>query len=619
MHAKGQVGQRSGVKFEVALTVVFMATTPAGKGKNKRCLDQPVVGGVATKPGELVWKLENGQVVRVKSRFQIGDDPERLIVAKNGVKVEPEWFGPEAELPEGTWGGFSTRSLMRAGANRRKGAGLAAATAGNNETLVERVGELRVKRVLEMGFDEPTFRALGELAQAVRAAGGRAIAVGGAPRDAVRGAQTGNPVKIKDADVEIYGIEPGVLFELVSRRWRVDETGMSFAVLKAHVPGAKEPLDITMPRRERAIGEGHRDFAVASDPFMSFAEAASRRDFTIGAMGYDVLTGELIDPYGGAADLAAGVLRHVSDAFDEDPLRVMRAARMAARFDMRVHPDTVARCLNLRGRAESVSKERRWGEIELSLAQATRPGRMLMVLDEVGWLDLFEPLAALKGVAQEPFWHPEGDVLIHSAEVLNYWGTHLKTGDEHEDLVIGVAAMLHDVGKATTTSVRDGRITSYGHDRAGGDIAVQMLEQYFQLGLAKEVRPLIEHHLAPVQLVKANAGDKAWRKLSVAVGRLDRLVSVARADQGGRPPKDPTEALEQCDVFIARAEALGVAQGPPKALARGEMLMEMGIKPGPVYAKLLGEVYQAQIGGRIKSENDAREMLKKIGKKWARS
>lgn len=591
--------------------------TKAGrqKGKNKRCSDQLIVGGVPTRAGELVWARRGNKVVRIKSRKQLTDEPEKLVVAPNGTAVQSGWFDAGAELGNKAWAGYTNKTLARGGTGRRRGRGVALSTASSDTELRARVEPIYARARLDLGLDEPTQAAIAEFAEAVRNRGGRAVVVGGAVRDALDGWAGLRGSTVKDADLEVYGLEPGVIREMAEQRWKVDMTGASFAVLKAYVKGGKEPLDISVPRREAAVGDGHRDFIVSADPTMSIAEAASRRDFTINAMSFDPLTNELIDPYGGAADLAAKVLRHVSDAFDEDPLRAMRAARFAARFDMRVHPDTKERCRRLYARAETVAKERRWGEMTTTFRQARRPGQALVVLEEIGWIGILPEVANLRGVEQSSIWHPEGDVFTHTAEVLNYWGAHLRTGDDETDLIVAVAAMCHDLGKATTTTLRDGKITSYGHDRAGGSLVSDLLGSYNEKSLIKEVRPLVEHHLAPVQLVKAGAGDSAYRRLSLKVNRLDLLTLVARADQGGRPPKDPTAALAQCDVFYNKAKTLGILEGPPAALAKGEMLMDLGIAPGPIYSKLLGEVYTAQIAGRVKDAQEAKEMLGRITKK----
>lgn len=596
-------------------TVGEVSTTSTPKGRNKRCGDEPWVGGVPTTADESVWVLRGDVVTQVRGRHQFSELPEHTLVAPKGQSLRAEDFAIGAALPAGVWSGYTSASLARGGTSKRRGAGLYSSTLAANPDLTRRLGgstPVRTRPATNLHADAPTTEAVEMLSREIAARGGRALVVGGAVRDMVAGQLSGSAVAVKDLDVEVYGIDPGELHALVEAHFAVGITGAAFAVLKATVPGASEQLDISVPRRERAVGEGHRDFEVSADPSLSFVEAAYRRDFTIGAMGYDPLTGEVFDPYGGAADLASGILRHVSPAFSEDPLRALRAARFAARFDLRVHPDTVALCRSLRPQAMALPAERRWGEIEMTLAQAARPGQALYVLDEIEWIDIFTELAALRGVEQDPGRHPEGDVFTHTAEVLNYWGTHLRTGVTEDDLVVSVAAMCHDFGKTSTTFVREGRLTSHGHEEAGIAPARTLLHSLGQMRLADNIAPLIANHLAPVKLLHEGASNRALRRLSVRVPRLDLLTLVAKADQGGRPPKDPTAALAECDRFYERVLSLDLEHGAPANLARGEDLIALGRTPGPEFREMLGAVYDAQLDGDITTRDQAKEMLARL-------
>jgi tRNA nucleotidyltransferase (CCA-adding enzyme) len=517
-------------------------------------------------------------------------------------------------LPFGTWAGYTSKDLARGSVVARRGDALAASTLTDSPDLRSRLPQsdaslVTTRPATNLHADGPTTAALELLAREIDGRGGRALVVGGAVRDMVLGRLSKSAIDVKDIDIEVYGIDPAELRGLISAHFPVDLTGAAFAVLKAHIKGTKHPLDISVPRRERATGTGHRDFEVTADPSLTFTEAAYRRDFTIGAMGYDPLTGELIDPYGGAADLAAGVLRHVSPAFDEDPLRALRAARFAARFALTVHPDTVARCQALRPKGDSLPAERLWGELSSTIYQAPTPGRALHVLNDIDWIDLFPQIAVLRGVEQDPGWHPEGDVFIHTAAVLDYWGTHLRTDNLEDDLVVAVAAMCHDLGKATTTYELKGRLTAHGHEGAGVAPAKALLEALGQYHLAGEVTPLVANHLAPVVLTRAGASSSALRRLAVKVPRLDLLCLVAKADQGGRPPQDPTPALAEIDRFYDRVKDLKITRGPLPSLAKGEHLIDLGLTPGPQFKPLLAAAYEAQMDGTITTEAQARDFL----------
>src|SRR5436190_9536766 len=205
-----------------------------------------------------------------------------------------------------------------------------------------------------MDFPEPILA----LANAVRDAGGRAMLVGGCVRDELMGRQA------KDWDLEVYGVEPARLRELLDQFGEVNVVGEAFTVYKI---GAH--LDVSLPRRERKSGRGHRGFVIEGDPSMTITEATSRRDFTVNAILKDPLTEEILDPFEGRADIERGILRAVSrDTFPEDSLRVLRAAQFAARFEFRVEPDTAELCPKID--LSDLPSERIWGEIEKLLMRA---------------------------------------------------------------------------------------------------------------------------------------------------------------------------------------------------------------------------------------------------------
>ena len=169
-----------------------------------------------------------------------------------------------------------------------------------------------------------------EIAEIVREEGGRALLVGGCVRDEILGLEP------KDFDLECFGVAPDRLEAALSRHYTLDLVGASFGVLKIH----GHDVDVALPRRETKLGLGHRAFGTECDPFLSLEEASARRDFTVNAIYRDPLTGETLDPWGGVKDLERGVLRHVSDHFREDPLRVLRGMQFVARFNLAPAPET---------------------------------------------------------------------------------------------------------------------------------------------------------------------------------------------------------------------------------------------------------------------------------------
>src|SRR5690242_17289627 len=241
------------------------------------------------------------------------------------------------------------------------------------------------------------------LAMAIRAEGGRALLVGGCVRDE----QMGN--EVKDWDLEVYQLAPERLRQLLDKFGTVNVVGEAFTVYKL-----SHDLDVSIPRRERKSGRGHRAFVIEGEPSMSVTDAARRRDFTINAILKDPLTGELIDPFDGQGDIIKRLLRAVSiDTFAEDSLRVLRAAQFASRFNFDIDATTVSLCRTID--LTDLPAERIWGEIEKLLLRSRLPSVGLHWLRELGAISqLFPEIEALISVPQDPVWHPEGDVFVHT-------------------------------------------------------------------------------------------------------------------------------------------------------------------------------------------------------------
>ena len=452
----------------------------------------------------------------------------------------------------------------------------------------------------------PVSAALRRLADAVADAGGRAIAVGGAVRDHLLGRES------KDIDVEVYGLSLEALESTLATIGSVHAVGRSFGVLKVAVEGADETevLDVALPRTESKSGRGHRGFVVEADPEMSFEDAARRRDFTMNALGVDLDSGALLDPHGGVAHLAAGRLVHVSEAFDEDPLRVLRGAQLAARFGLDLDADTVARCRRLQPELSTLPKERLYEELKKLLLRAPWPSVGFRVLLDVGALSLFPELDALRGCAQEAEWHPEGDVWIHTLLVVDAAAAiaRAESLDEHEALVLTFGALCHDLGKPPTTVFERDRIRSPGHEAAGDAPTRAFLER---LGaphaLVDDVVAVVVDHLKPFQLYagRDNVSDGAIRRLATRVN-IPRLLRVARADHFGRTTAD---ALAQDDPagpwLMARAAEVHALDDKPRPILLGRHLIALGHRPGPQTGALLNTAFDAQLDGAFDDEAGA--------------
>jgi tRNA nucleotidyltransferase (CCA-adding enzyme) len=423
--------------------------------------------------------------------------------------------------------------------------------------------------------------------ETIAAAGGRAWLVGGVVRDLYLGLCTG------DLDLEVFGLPAADLRAVLEKEFALDLVGQSFGILKLR----GWPVDIGLPRREAKIGLGHKGFEVDSDPDMPLKEAAARRDFTINAVYLDPLTSAVEDPFRGLTDLADRKLRHTSPAFDEDPLRVLRAMQLAARFDLQVVPETVKLCRGIE--PEGLTSERIFGEWTKLVTLGRVPSRGMQFLRDSGWLQYFPELEALIGVPQDAQWHPEGDVWIHTLHCLDAFAAE-KTGHPWEDLVVGLAVLCHDLGKPATTETDDqGVIRSFGHEALGVSLTEQFLGRMSShRKLLKEVSPLVAEHMRPGSLYREKASDAAVRRLAARVGRIDRLVRVARADAFGRPPL-PADEYPAGDWLLEVARRLDIESHPPEPLVLGRHLMALGQKPGPAFGKILDRCYEAQLAGKF--------------------
>ncbi|MGK0289670.1 MAG: tRNA nucleotidyltransferase (CCA-adding enzyme) [bacterium] len=448
--------------------------------------------------------------------------------------------------------------------------------------------------------DHELLEAMRTICFDVRKHGGKALLVGGSVRDAFF------QIPTKDLDLEVYGIQPEKLKQILAQKFSIDLVGQAFGVLKIR---GKE-IDISIPRRESKIGQGHKGFETASDPNMSIKEAASRRDFTLNSIFYDPLEEKLIDPYNGLADLEKNILRHTSDKFSEDPLRVLRGMQFAARFDLQVASETTQ--LSQTIALEGLAKERIFEEWKKLILHGKKPSAGLRFLRDSKWIRFFPELENLIDCPQSPHWHPEGDVWIHTLHCMDAYSLE-RIGDDWEDLVVGMTVLCHDFGKPTTTIINDaGKISSKKHEMVGKKIAQQFLDRMTnQQGLFDQVAPLIFDHLSPSQFYRNNARDNAVRRLATRVGRIDRLVRVARADQRGRPPI-PWDDFPAGAWLLEKAKNLKVEKSGPDAIVLGRHLIQLGVTPSPQFKVFLDQCYEAQLDGEITTIEEGIEFVKKV-------
>jgi tRNA nucleotidyltransferase (CCA-adding enzyme) len=445
---------------------------------------------------------------------------------------------------------------------------------------------------------------------AIHAAGGRPFLVGGAVRDALLG------LPVKDYDVEVFGLPAERLRDVLATLGSVNAVGEAFTVYKvsglSDVPGA---VDVSLPRRDSKVGPGHKGIAVAGDPSLSVAEAARRRDFTMNALLYDPRARALVDPHGGRADLEARRLRAVDPAtFGEDPLRALRAVQLAARFGLAVDPDTARLCASMP--LEELPAERVYGEIEKLLLKARRPSIGLALLREWNMLPQVAPeLIPLAGTPQDPEWHPEGDVWVHTLLAVDRAVDEIAALDVPRASTVMLATLAHDLGKPPTTKFEEGRWRSRGHEEAGVAPTESLLERWnvhtlHGYDVRAQVVALVAHHLKPGQLYedRARVSDGAIRRLAAKCEPL-LLYHVARADCMGRTGDFPPVAMEW---FLSRVRELDVAQKPPEPLLKGRDVLALGLAPGPAVGRVVKEVYERQLDGAVTTHEQAVEEARRV-------
>ncbi len=454
------------------------------------------------------------------------------------------------------------------------------------------------------------------LLRSIRAHKGIPLLVGGSVRDHLL------DLSPKDFDIEVFGLSSKELEDVLSASFKVIAVGRNFGIFKVIVSIQKEEksFDVATPRTENKSGSGHKGFVITTNPFLSFKEAAERRDFTINAMAIDTESQMLIDPFMGEEDLNKKILKHVSAAFSEDPLRVLRAAQFCARFDLTLDESTVLLCQKLKYELLSLSQERIFEEIK-KLLLAKKPSLGFSVLRATEALILFPELDALIDCQQEAEWHPEGDVWVHSLMVVDQAARLSQTLSEAERLIVMFGALCHDLGKPSTTILKDGRIKSPGHEQAGVAPTLALLTK---MGVPKkwhdDIANLVREHLKPFQLYakRDEVSDGAIRRLLTRVN-IDHLLLVSQGDFCGRTTKEALSGVDPSEIWLRKkvSELMG-EERTPSPLLQGRHLMQKGLKPGPEFAPILKEAFEAQLDGSFKNEDQAlawlNDYLARLGK-----
>ncbi|MGQ0578667.1 MAG: multifunctional CCA addition/repair protein [Betaproteobacteria bacterium] len=378
-------------------------------------------------------------------------------------------------------------------------------------------------------------------------------AVGGAVRDRLLGRE------VVDQDYVVVGATPEQMERLGYR-----PVGRDFPVF-LHPQTHEESA---LARTERKTARGYKGFDVHAAPEVTLEQDLARRDLTINAIARDQ-QGNIIDPFHGVADLKAGILRHVSPAFTEDPVRVLRVARFAARFGFCVAPETLElmREMVRSGEVDHLVAERAWQEISRGLMENT-PSRMLRTLRECGALARVLPeIDALYGVPQPQEHHPEVDTGVHTMLVVDY------AAARDFPLAVRFAALTHDLGKGLTAKTLWPK--HHGHEHKSADLVEQLCRRLRAPNECRDLAVLVARHhgeahraeeLRPGTILKLLAATDVFRKPE----RFEEFVAACTCDFHGRTgyeqrPYPPADIL-RCAAAAARAVdagAIALAAGDP--------------------------------------------------------
>ena len=436
----------------------------------------------------------------------------------------------------------------------------------------------------------------------------RPVVVGGFVRDTLLGLPS------KDIDIEVFGVENLMALEgMLLPFGKVNTVGKSFGVVKLQLEDLE--VDFSIPRTEKKIAKGHKGFDVTLDSSLTFKAAASRRDFTINAMGYDLKAETLLDPFKGQKDLKERRLTFVdADTFIEDPLRLYRAVQFVARFRLIPSAELIvlAQKMVKEQMLEELPKERVFEEIKKLLLKSRQPSQGFEVLDTFGMLSYFPELLALQGVPQEPSYHPEGDVWIHTLMVVDEM-SRLHSDNMEQNLYLSLAALCHDLGKSNTTKKVDGRIRAIGHENTGVPLTEQFLKHLSdEKALIEKIIPLVKHHLKPLQFYKQGAKSAAIRRLANQVN-IRELVLLAQADYLGRTTSEAKAGVfEAGEWLLQRAAELSVVEKPMPAILQGRDLINVGLKPSKVFKDILDKAYEAQMDELFSTHEEAKKWLKQL-------
>jgi len=429
------------------------------------------------------------------------------------------------------------------------------------------------------------MRAAERVAQKLQQRGYRAYFVGGAVRDLLRGVQPKDHDIATDAHPEtVMKLFPGSL-----------AVGAQFGVIL--VVDGDQRTEVATFRNDGLYSDGRRpdEVSYSQDP----REDVLRRDFTINGLLLDPETGQVLDFVEGRPDIERGIIRTIGDPerrFEEDRLRMLRAARFAANFEYQIDPDTAAAIHRLSPKVAFVSAERIRDEL-LRILTGGHARRGFELLDSTGLLKFVLPeISAMKGVEQPPQFHPEGDVWTHTLLMLD-----MLPQDCSPTLAFGV--LLHDVGKPPTFRVAPDRIRFDNHMFVGARMAEEICRRLrFSQEQTAQIAALVENHLRFRDVFQMR---QSTLKRFLRLPKFEEHLELHRLDCAscGRQ-------LDSYDFVQAKLREHPPEAIRPHPLINGDDLIQMGHRPGARFKEILHAVEDAQLEGQISSREEALEFVK---------
>jgi len=446
-------------------------------------------------------------------------------------------------------------------------------------------------------------KTLKTIAQKIFEAGGTPVLVGGAIRDDILG------IECKDLDVEVFGLSKSKLIAILREFGKVSQVGRTFGILKLTVDN--EDFDFSLPRSDQKTGSGHKGFFIKTDPYMSFEQAASRRDFTINSMGFNILNDEIIDEYNGIIDLKNRELRVVNrEKFVEDPLRVLRGIQFAARFCLTITETTLEIFKTLVSTLHELPDERVFEEFKKLLLKADKPSVGFAMAAQVGVIQALYPEMKVSAdesdekVKQEK--HPNWTLMLGALDE----AAGLRCDEIFKDLCLMLTIICLDFARPDLEEKSGKESGKTGKAKSKLKSVRMFLGKLTkEIDLVNTVESLVrEIHQPDLIFANTENRDGEIRRLSLRVN-VSLLIKAARAEHFGRQNEsDVRQPYLAGDWMIKRFKELGLSDSKKiEPLLMGRHLIEMGLKPGPKFTVILKEAFEKQLDGVIRTLDEILE------------